>query len=153
MNGCFKLFNQFHGLVINLPFNLDLKVASSLVDVYANNGSVEDARTLFDRMVVRNIVSWNTMIVGYGQQGYDKEAMNLFVEMVRGYVKPDELTIASIASSCGNLAAINVTTLIHAFAIICGLNAYLSVPNSFIVAYSNCGCLASASLCFNSVKN
>ncbi|XP_048494173.1 pentatricopeptide repeat-containing protein At2g46050, mitochondrial [Beta vulgaris subsp. vulgaris] len=152
LGGCCELFQQLQGLVIKLSFDLDLQVASALVNSHAKNGCVSDARKLFDGMVVRNIISWNTMIVGYGRHGYTEEAMELFVEMFRRKVKPDELTISSIISSCGNLAVISKTKQVHAYAIKCGFDAYISVANSLIVAYSNCGSLASASLCFNYVQ-
>ncbi|XP_021849247.2 pentatricopeptide repeat-containing protein At2g46050, mitochondrial [Spinacia oleracea] len=148
---CCELFKQLQGLIIKLSFDLDLQVASALVDMHVKNGSVNDARKLFDGMIIRNLVSWNTMIVGYGQQGYGKEAVKLFAEMFRRNIRPDELTIASIVSSCGDLAAVSETTQIHAYVIFCGFEGYLSVANSLIVAYSNCGNLASASLCFSTI--
>jgi pentatricopeptide repeat protein len=41
---------------------------------YAQNGEIERARELFDRMPKRNIVSWNAMISGYAQSGKLEEA-------------------------------------------------------------------------------
>uniref|UniRef100_A0A803M2Z3 Pentatricopeptide repeat-containing protein n=1 Tax=Chenopodium quinoa TaxID=63459 RepID=A0A803M2Z3_CHEQI len=152
LGGCCELCKQLQGLVIKLSFDLDLQLATALVDMYVKNESVKDVRKLFDGMVFRNLVSWNTMIVGYGQQGYGKEAMKLFVEMFRRNIKPDELTLASIISSCGNLAAFSETTQIHAYVMSLGFDGYLSVANSLIVTYSNCGNLASASLCFTSIS-
>ena len=38
------------------------------------------ARQMFDRMLVRSIVSWNTMISGHTHHGEESEALKLFCE-------------------------------------------------------------------------
>eukprot|EP01018_Ginkgo_biloba_P007725 Gb_41234 [translate_table: standard] len=70
-----------HGKLIKtgLPFNII--VESSLVDMYAKCGSIEKARDLFDKMPLRNTVSWNAMISGYVQNGRVDEAFKLFQKM------------------------------------------------------------------------
>lgn len=40
-------------------------VATSMVDVYSRFGCIRIARYLFDKMPVRNLVSWNVIISGY----------------------------------------------------------------------------------------
>ncbi|KAK9743033.1 hypothetical protein RND81_03G212600 [Saponaria officinalis] len=149
-NECGELGKQLHGLVIKLSFDFDIQVASVLIDMYAKNGSICDARTVFDAMNARNRVTWNTMIVGYGQLGHGRKSMELFVEMRRN-VDTDRVTVASVLSSCGNLAAISETAQIHAYVVKTKFDAYLSVANALIITYSNCGSLSSASKCFNSV--
>ncbi|KAE8733315.1 hypothetical protein F3Y22_tig00001349pilonHSYRG00082 [Hibiscus syriacus] len=47
----------------------DVHVVSALVDMYVKNGNFCDARNAFDGMTARNVMSWNTLIVGYAQHG------------------------------------------------------------------------------------
>ncbi|CAM6017651.1 unnamed protein product [Sphagnum balticum] len=42
----------------------DVFVGSSLVDIYAKCGSIEDAWRVFNKMASRNVVTWTTMILG-----------------------------------------------------------------------------------------
>ncbi|XP_058223344.1 pentatricopeptide repeat-containing protein At2g46050, mitochondrial isoform X2 [Rhododendron vialii] len=150
--GCSVFGRQLHSLVISLSFDLDVVVASTLVDMYAKNENIEDARKTFDEMVFRNIILWNTMIVGYGQHGDRKEAVELLVEMFREDLHPDELTLASVLSSCGNLSSFSEIVQLHAYAIKVGLQTVLSIANSLINAYSKCGTIAVAFKCFSSIS-
>ena len=62
--GFYEQGRQVHDLIIKLCFDLDVPVASALVDMYVKSGNLSDARKAFDGMTARNVVSWNTMIVG-----------------------------------------------------------------------------------------
>ncbi|KAM7528926.1 hypothetical protein LguiB_032336 [Lonicera macranthoides] len=46
-----------------------------------HNGLIEDARTLFEDMPVKNVVSWTTMISGYVQTGMPQESLGLLCKM------------------------------------------------------------------------
>ncbi|KAI5435399.1 hypothetical protein KIW84_021999 [Lathyrus oleraceus] len=67
-------------------------------------------------MSIRNVVAWNTMVVGCGNYGDGNEVMRLLREMLREGFLPDELTISSVISSCGYASAITETLQAHAFA-------------------------------------
>eukprot|EP01018_Ginkgo_biloba_P009664 Gb_38568 [translate_table: standard] len=67
-----------HEDIIRSGFLSDVFVGSALVDMYAKCGSIENALKVFDRMPERNVVSWNTMLVGYVQNAYVDEALKLF---------------------------------------------------------------------------
>jgi pentatricopeptide repeat protein len=54
-----------HGYVIRSGFEFDVFVGSSLVDMYAKCGNLEDAHQVFDKMSQRDLVSWNVMISIY----------------------------------------------------------------------------------------
>ena len=41
---------------------MDLFVGSSLTDMFAKCGYIEDARQVFDKMCTRDVVSWSAMI-------------------------------------------------------------------------------------------
>ncbi|KAF8380198.1 hypothetical protein HHK36_027680 [Tetracentron sinense] len=149
--GSSELGKQIHGLIIKLSYDLDVLVASALVGMYAKSGIIEDARKAFDGMNVRNVVSWTTMIVGYGRHGDGKEAMKLLRKMIRGGFDPDELTLASILSSCANLSATTEVVQLHAYAVKKRFEAFSSIANALINAYSKCGSIASALQSFSSI--
>ena len=48
---------------------------------FARNGEIVKARTLFDQMPSRNVVSWNAMIAAYVQDCQIDEANRLFMEI------------------------------------------------------------------------
>ncbi|KAF3781203.1 Pentatricopeptide repeat-containing protein [Nymphaea thermarum] len=79
--GCVGFGRGIHGLVLKSGFASDVFVSSSLLDMYGKFGRLGDARKLFDRMPVRNIVTWNSMVAGYGQDGDWNEALCLIMRM------------------------------------------------------------------------
>jgi pentatricopeptide repeat protein len=51
-----------HEQIIQSGCESDVFVGSSLVDMYAKCGSMEDAQIVFNKMPSRNVVSWNAML-------------------------------------------------------------------------------------------
>ncbi|XP_042491354.1 pentatricopeptide repeat-containing protein At2g46050, mitochondrial-like isoform X2 [Macadamia integrifolia] len=151
--GTCELGRQVHGLIFRLSFDVDVLVASALVNMYAKNEFIVDARRAFDGMITRNVVSWTTMIVGYGQIGDGREAMKLLKNMIQQGFVPDELTWASILSSCASLPATIEIVQAHAHVVKNGLEAFSSIANALINAYSKCGIITSAFQCFNSIAD
>ncbi|KAL0720669.1 hypothetical protein Bca4012_035268 [Brassica carinata] len=143
---------QIHAIVFKLSFQLDVPVATALVDMYAKSNHMRDARECFESMVVRNVVSWNAMIVGYGQNGEGREAVRLFGEMRSENLQPDELTFASVLSSCGKFSAMQEVKQVQAIVTKQGYSGFLSVANSLVTAYSKTGSLSEALVCFRSIR-
>ncbi|XP_050873481.1 pentatricopeptide repeat-containing protein At2g46050, mitochondrial [Lathyrus oleraceus] len=146
--GYYDFGKQIHSLVLRQSFDSDVLVASALINMYAKNKNIIDARRVFIEMSIRNVVAWNTMVVGCGNHGDGNEVMRLLREMLREGFLPDELTISSVISSCGYASAITETLQAHAFAVKLLCHDFLSVANSLISAYSKCGSIASAFKCF-----
>ncbi|PNY13148.1 pentatricopeptide repeat-containing protein at4g33170-like protein [Trifolium pratense] len=93
---------QIHANVMKLNCAFDPFVMTSLVDMYAKCGNIEDAYGLFRRMNTRNIVLWNAMIVGLAQHGNAEEALNFFNEMKSRGVTPDRVTFIGVLSACSH---------------------------------------------------
>eukprot|EP01018_Ginkgo_biloba_P001347 Gb_16635 [translate_table: standard] len=72
---------EIHEEIIRRGFQSDVFVGNALVDMYAKCGSIENARTVFEKMDQRSVVSWNAMIAGYAQTGRVEEALKLFQKM------------------------------------------------------------------------
>lgn len=149
--GFYDTGRQIQGLVIKVCLNKDVVVESALVDMYAKNEHITDARKAFDAMAFRNVVSWTTIIVGYGRHGDGKEAIELLKRMLREDFVPDELTLASLLSSCGNLSMASETVQVHAYAVKHVFSNSLSIGNALINAYSKCGSILHAYQSFSSI--
>ncbi|XP_062019153.1 pentatricopeptide repeat-containing protein At4g33170-like [Rosa rugosa] len=93
---------QIHADAIKLEYSSDPYVATSLVDMYAKCGNIEDAYRLFRRMDVGSIVLWNAMLVGFAQHGDAEEALNLFRVMKSNNILPDRVTFIGVLSACSH---------------------------------------------------
>lgn len=68
--------------------------------MYSKCGDLVSARNLFDSIFLKDVISWNTIIMAYAIHGYGEASINLFFEMKKKGVKPNASTFVSVLSSC-----------------------------------------------------
>ncbi|XAR53372.1 hypothetical protein NMG60_11021908 [Bertholletia excelsa] len=105
VSACAKLASLYHGQAIHgkavhMGVDGNLLVSSALVDMYSKCGETKDAWIVFDMMPVRNVVTWNSIIVGCAQNGKDLEALALYEKMLQENFKPDNVTFVGVLSAC-----------------------------------------------------
>ncbi|KAF5744844.1 pentatricopeptide repeat-containing protein [Tripterygium wilfordii] len=83
-------------------------VGSALIDMYAKCGYIEDAydvfRSLYHR---RNIGDWNSMISGLAMHGLGQEAIEVFLDLERMEISPDDITFLGLLSACSHAGLVN----------------------------------------------
>jgi pentatricopeptide repeat protein len=66
-------------LIIQSGCESDVFVGSSLVDMYAKSGSIEDASRVFNKMPYsQDVVTWTAIILGHVQSRQGQKALELF---------------------------------------------------------------------------
>lgn len=85
----------------------DVIVESALVDLYAKCGCIHFARRIFTKMPVRNLISWNSMIGGFAQNGRGGEALQIFDEMIKEGIKPDYITFIGLLFACSHAGLVD----------------------------------------------
>jgi len=91
-----------HSSVIIRGLASETSICNALIDMYAKCGRIDLSRQVFDKMAARDIVSWNTMIAGYGIHGLGKEATTLFLGMKNQGFAPDDVTFICLISACSH---------------------------------------------------
>ncbi|XP_078168671.1 pentatricopeptide repeat-containing protein At3g20730-like [Carex rostrata] len=91
---------QIHASVIKCNMLNDVALWNALIDMYAKSGDLKDARHVFDEMPSRNVVSWTSIMSGYGKFGCNEGALGLFADMEKDGVKPNDVTFLAIMTSC-----------------------------------------------------
>ncbi|OVA20608.1 Pentatricopeptide repeat [Macleaya cordata] len=140
---------QIHLHLIRYGCSVDLFVDAALVDMYAKCGEVETARLVFDKMTVRDLVSWTSMISGYAHNGYNSETLEFFDLMQNSDVKPNRVSILSVLLACGNLGMLRKGEWFHNYVIQTGFQSDILVATSIIDMYTKCGSLDSAHYLFD----
>ncbi|XP_077234852.1 tetratricopeptide repeat (TPR)-like superfamily protein [Tasmannia lanceolata] len=127
-----EMGNQVHDYAIKIGLEVDLSVANSLIDMYAKCGSLNDAQKLFNLMRNSDVVSWSSLIVGYAQFGYGKEALELFRDMQSLGVKPNHVTFVGVLSACSRVGLVDK-----------GLHYYKTMESDYGVAPTreHCSCM------------
>ncbi|XP_038898350.1 pentatricopeptide repeat-containing protein At4g21065-like [Benincasa hispida] len=105
-NGLLPQGKELHGYSWRHGFESNDKVKTALVDMYAKSGSVNVARSLFEILEEKRVVSWNAMITGYAMHGHAKEALDLF-EKMKGKALPDHITFVGVLAACSHGGLLN----------------------------------------------
>ncbi|KAG6512360.1 pentatricopeptide repeat-containing protein ELI1, chloroplastic-like [Zingiber officinale] len=70
-----------HALVLRRGFASNVFVGNSLIDMYFKFGRPDNAQSLFDEMLTRDVVTWNSLLSGYCSRGHLTTARRVFDEM------------------------------------------------------------------------
>lgn len=135
----FKLTAQVHAKIIKHGLEWKNNVCNAAVCSYSECGSIEDAKKLFDSIVFRDIVTWNSMLAAYLVHGEEDSAFRLFIDMQWLGIEPDFYTYTSVISACFEEACKNLGKSLHALVIKRGLERSLPISNAFIAMYIKMG--------------
>lgn len=140
---------EIHAQAMKKGFDAISFVANSLATLYNKCGKLEHGLNLFEKMSMRDVVSWTTIITALVQTGQEEQAAQAFIRMRGSDVSPNEYTFAAIVSGCANLARIEWGEQLHALTLRLGFAASLSVANSVMTMYAKCQRLTSSSVIFH----
>ncbi|RYR56135.1 hypothetical protein Ahy_A05g021918 isoform A [Arachis hypogaea] len=98
---------SFHACAIKFLGKLDGFVGNSLISFYAKCGSIEESLLVFNKLLKRNIVSWNALICGYAQNGRGVEAIRFFERMRYTGPKPNEVTLLGLLLACNHAGLVD----------------------------------------------
>ncbi|KAJ0971264.1 hypothetical protein J5N97_019223 [Dioscorea zingiberensis] len=140
-----------HGYAMKIGFGGCVYVLSSLVDFYGKCGVLADSRKVFVQMPERNVVSWNSMLAGFLQNGLDEETLELFSEMRVDGVLPTRVSIASFLSASANIEAIDEGRQAHAIAVTSGLDLDNILGSSLLNFYCKVGFVEDAESVFTHI--
>lgn len=80
--------------------DIDLSIGNSLVSMYSSCGSMSEAQAVFEKMPMRDRISWSTLITGYAQHNDCSEALRCYESMLEYGVQPDEIILVCVLSAC-----------------------------------------------------
>lgn len=154
LKACSKLRNvkagkQLHTQIAQFGCEGDLHVGRMLMGMYVKCGSLPEARLAFDKLPMKNVVSWNSLIAGYAEYGPREHALTCFEDMQSAGVAPNSVTMASVIKVCGASGAFDKGREIHRMLAQNDSELGLSVGNTFIGMYAKCGSLLEAQEVFN----
>ncbi|XP_015968733.1 putative pentatricopeptide repeat-containing protein At5g52630 [Arachis duranensis] len=130
---------QLHALVYKHGFDTDTFVASALLDMYAKCGSMSLAQKVFDEMPHRNLVSWNSLIVGFLKNNLYHRAIGIFREVVRqASLPPDQVSFSGVFAACAAVVDMDFGKQVHGNGLKRGLLVLVYVKNSLVDMYSKC---------------
>ncbi|XP_010930843.2 pentatricopeptide repeat-containing protein At2g13600 [Elaeis guineensis] len=143
-----------HNRAIVLGLEDHVVVAGSVLDMYAKCGNLVDAHCLFETMLNRDVVTWNSMISGLARAGHSIEALHIFQRLHWEGEEMDSRAIPSVLHACGRLGDLIRGKEVHGRMVRCLVfDSDIAIGNSLIDMYAKCGCLEHSHKVFLSMCN
>jgi pentatricopeptide repeat protein len=133
-----------HGHMMKFGVEISLFSANTLINMYAKCGSVENARGVFDKMGLRNVVSWTAMIAGYAKHDRCAEALCLYRRMLGDGILPNEVTFVSVLNACAGMGDLEEGKSVSMDVKRSGIKPNLFMENASIDMFVKCGSFGDA---------
>lgn len=143
------------GILIKSGYFGSVFVGCALIDFFVKGfRDLDSAREVFNKMPVRNSVTWTLMVTRYSQLGRPRDAIELFLDMlISGYV-PDRFTYSSVVTACTKLGLLSLGQQLHTQVVKYRLGSDVCVGCSLIDMYVKCedyGSMVNARRVFDSL--
>ncbi|KAL9404348.1 hypothetical protein Peur_001320 [Populus x canadensis] len=158
LSACSRVSNKavsegVHGVAIKVGLDKVMGVENTLLDAYAKCGEVNLSRKVFDDMAEKDVVSWNSMIAVYAQNGLSTDAFEVFHGMLKaGGGKYNEVTLSTLLLACAHEGALRVGMCLHDQVIKMGYVNNVIMATSIIDMYCKCGQAEMARNAFDGMK-
>ncbi|EOY15161.1 hypothetical protein QUC31_000397 [Theobroma cacao] len=140
-----------HGFAMKLGILNEVKIVNALINMYGKSGYLREACWLFEAMPLQNLVSWNSIITVYTQNGLAEESMGIFIMMRRAGVEFDQATMLTVLQACENLGVRNLAGSIHGLILRFGITVNVTIATALLNLYSKLGCLQASSKVFGEI--
>jgi pentatricopeptide repeat protein len=121
--------------------------------MYAKCGTMEDAQSVFNKMMHRDVVTWTAMILGHVKCGEGCKALELFRKMQSEGVRPNSFNFVGVPNACANLVALEEGRSVHEQIVRSGFESITFVGNSLVDMYTKCGSIKDAWRVFNKMSS
>ena len=147
-----KWVKNVHSHAVRAGLDIDLRVGNAFINMYIKGDSINDAQLVFDKMVKRNVTTWNSMISGLAHHGCLQEAFLLFLQMQKEDRVPSIFTYVTLLSVSASAADLDLVKEIHSYAIKAGIASDLRVGSALVHTYAKSGSIDEARLVFNTMN-
>ncbi|KAI3873302.1 hypothetical protein MKX03_000949 [Papaver bracteatum] len=130
---------QCHGHVLKSGLVFHLYVKNALIDMYSRCSDVEGALRVFKMVPGFDILSYNSIISGFLENGHLDEGLEVLREMVDGYLVLDGFTYVTVLGLCAGLKDLKLGMQIHSQILMREVEIDGFVGSSLIDMYGRCG--------------
>ncbi|KAF2922348.1 pentatricopeptide repeat-containing protein At1g71490 [Oryza sativa Japonica Group] len=136
---------ELHGHIVKHGFKGYRLLWNSLIDMYSKSGRLSVAQNVFDTMDDCDMISYTSMIAGYGMQGKGTVALRLFEQMIDSGIKPDHIIMVTVLSACSHSGLVlEGEELFNKMVISYGIKPQMEHYSCMIDLYARAGLLEKA---------
>ncbi|XP_062223348.1 pentatricopeptide repeat-containing protein At3g12770-like [Phragmites australis] len=142
-----------YGYSVKSGLDADLLVSNSVLTMLVRAGQTDVARSLFDRVEKKSVVTWSAMASGYLQMRDFVEVFELFSRMRRTEQNMDSVVLVNLITAAVLFGNLLVAKGVHALVTKCGFECQEDLAASLVNLYGKCGDLLAAREVFDSVHS
>ncbi|CAN1785770.1 Putative pentatricopeptide repeat-containing protein At1g17630 [Linum perenne] len=102
-----NLGKEIHGYTIRSFMSNNIPVQNGLIDMYTKCGSLREGHLVFEKLERKDLISWNSMIKGFGMHGLALDALDTFSHMISCGHQPDGITFVAVLSACSHAGLVD----------------------------------------------
>ncbi|XP_057493881.1 pentatricopeptide repeat-containing protein At3g62890-like [Actinidia eriantha] len=95
-----------HAYIRKNGLNVNVILGTTLTDMYMKFGCVENALEVFYGMEEKGVSTWNALILGLAMNGLVERSLEMFSEMKKCGVVPNEITFMGVLGACRHMGLV-----------------------------------------------
>ncbi|KEH43176.1 putative tetratricopeptide-like helical domain-containing protein [Medicago truncatula] len=111
--GALRQGKEIHCYATRSGLGLNISVGNSLIDMYSKCGFLELGVKVFNQMMVKNTITYNTMISACGAHGLGEKGLKFYEQMNEAGMKPNKVTFISLLSACSHAGLVDRGWLLY----------------------------------------
>ncbi|PSS04659.1 Pentatricopeptide repeat-containing protein [Actinidia chinensis var. chinensis] len=105
--GALHMGTMVHEYIERSKTEIDIKLGTALVDMYAKCGDIYSSLRVFNLMNEKDVFAWSAVIVGLANHGLGDLALEHFSKMISEQIKPNDITLIGVLSACGHIGLVD----------------------------------------------
>ncbi|KAB2610165.1 pentatricopeptide repeat-containing protein [Pyrus ussuriensis x Pyrus communis] len=134
---------KIHEIATRKCFELDIRVATALIDMYIKCSALEKA----------DVVSWAALLNRYAHNGIAYKSIGVFRDMLSDQTQPDPVAVVKLLAACSELGIRQQAICLHAYVIKRAFKNNIFIRASLIKLYSKCSIIDNDILLFEGITD
>lgn len=128
-----------HGLVVKMGFNSVICVCNTLLRMYTGAGRSEEAELVFKQMPTKDLISWNSLMACFVEDGRSLDALGLLCSMIRTGKSVNYVSFTSALAACFSPEFLDKGKILHGLVVVTGLFDNQIIGNALVSMYGKIG--------------
>lgn len=105
--GALETGKWVHFYIRKKRLKLTVTLGTSLMSFYAKCGSIDSSIEVFEKMPLKNVLSWTVLIQGLANNGQGRRALEFFNLMLEKNIEPNGATFIGVLCACSHAGLVD----------------------------------------------
>lgn len=158
-----EIVQALHADARKKRFSSDTFVSTTLLSMYEKFGTIAEAENVFMALLKSHSATWTIMLAAYVRHNQGKKALQLYKQMLKDGVNPDEQTFVNALQACCVLAkdqsvheveliSMQIVRALHADAHVKGFSSNVVIGTILVSLYGKYGSFSEAEDAFSELS-